>query len=137
MKDAFLHVPIHPSHYKFLLFAIGDEVYKFVVLPFGLTSAPRVFTKMVAPVAEWLHARETSMFPYIDDLQLWEISRVKAQVATDRGLLTLSSLGWVINVEKSNLVPTQCLDFIGATFRTDLGRAFMPQDRRDVLVALT
>ena len=91
---------------------------------------------MVAPVAEWLHARETSMIPYIDDLLLWEISRVKAQVATDRSLLALSSLGWVINAEKSSLVPTQDLDFIGATFRTDLGRAFLPHDRREVLRAL-
>ena len=28
------------------------------------------------------------------------------------------------------------MDFIGATFRTDLGKAFLPIDRREVLVAL-
>ena len=89
-----------PPHSKFLRFAIENEVYKFVVLPFGLTSAPRVFTKMVAPVAEWLHARETSMFPYIDDLLLRETSQAGAQSAIDTSLRLLSSLGWIVNVEK-------------------------------------
>ena len=68
LKDAYFHVPIHPSHWKFLRFCVGEEAYEFKVLPFGITTAPRVFTKMLAPVAEYVR-REIGLYtsPYLDD----------------------------------------------------------------------
>ncbi len=56
LKDAYLHVPIHPSHWRYFWFALRNAegaltVYQWKVLPFGLASAPRVFTKILAPVA--------------------------------------------------------------------------------------
>lgn len=48
LKDACTHILIHPCHWLYLRFAIGGHHYQYRVLPFGLASAPRVFTKCLA-----------------------------------------------------------------------------------------
>jgi len=40
--------------------------YKFQSLPFGLSSAPRVFTKTLKPVIAWL--RQIGLLVYLDDM---------------------------------------------------------------------
>ena len=47
LKDAYLQVPIHQSHQHLLTFLWEEKYYRFTCLPFGLSSAPRVFTKLI------------------------------------------------------------------------------------------
>lgn len=58
LKDAYFHVPIHRKSRHLLRFAVLIEgtmkVYQFKALPFGLTSAPRIVTKMTTPLANVL-----------------------------------------------------------------------------------
>ncbi|KAG6940406.1 ORF I polyprotein, partial [Chelydra serpentina] len=51
MKDAYFHIAIYPPHRRFLRFAVGQRHFQFTVLPFGLSMAPRFFTKCMAVVA--------------------------------------------------------------------------------------
>ncbi len=44
LQDAYLHVPIRRSSRKYLRFVSEGRCYQFTVLPFGLSTAPRVFT---------------------------------------------------------------------------------------------
>ena len=46
LHDAYFHVPIHPSSRKYLRFTFENKVYQFQVLPFGLNTAPQVFTRL-------------------------------------------------------------------------------------------
>ncbi len=60
LKDVYLQVPIHPSNWRYLPFALknaaGDLiVYQWKVIPFGLATIPRVFAKLQAPVTDDLH----------------------------------------------------------------------------------
>ena len=48
LKDAYLQVPMHPESRKFLRFMVGGKVYQFKVLCFGLSTAPQVFTRVMA-----------------------------------------------------------------------------------------
>ena len=57
LKDAYFHVPVCQEQWKYLRFRVGKRTFEFTVLPFGITTAPRVFTKMIAPVTE--HIRRT------------------------------------------------------------------------------
>lgn len=41
---------LHPAHQCFLHFAVGPLHYQFMALPFGLSSALLVLSKMLAPV---------------------------------------------------------------------------------------
>lgn len=49
MQDAYLHIPIHPSSKRYLRFAFQDKVYRFRALCFGLSTAPQMFTRVLAP----------------------------------------------------------------------------------------
>ncbi|KAJ1123571.1 hypothetical protein NDU88_002039 [Pleurodeles waltl] len=48
-------------------YLVGHEHFEFTVLPFGLTSAPQVFTKVMAVVAAHLRRSGVSGFSYLDD----------------------------------------------------------------------
>ena len=43
LKDAYFAVPIHLADRKYLTFQFRSTIYQFECLPFGLSSAPRVF----------------------------------------------------------------------------------------------
>ena len=50
LKDAYFATPIHKSNHKYLRFVYQGKHYQFQCLPFGLSSAPLVFTKTLKPV---------------------------------------------------------------------------------------
>ena len=68
LKDAYYSVPIHSSHRKYLKFRWNKILYAFRALPNGLACAPRIFTKILAPVYANLRSGVGGheCFPYID-----------------------------------------------------------------------
>ena len=50
LKDAYLTIPIHQDSQKYLKFRWRDKIYQYTALPFGLSAAPRCFTKVLKPV---------------------------------------------------------------------------------------
>ena len=54
LKDAYLSIPVHESSQKVLRFVWQGKCYQFKALPFGLCSAPRIFTKLLRPIAAFL-----------------------------------------------------------------------------------
>ena len=54
LKDAYLQIPIHPDHQHLLTFQWEEKTYMFQYLPFSLSAAPRVFTKLLKPVVRFL-----------------------------------------------------------------------------------
>ena len=72
LQDAYLQVPVHPQSRRYLRFCLGDQVYQFRVLCFGLSSAPQVFTRVMAPVFSVMHRSGFRILRYLDDwLVLW------------------------------------------------------------------
>ena len=56
LKEAYLQVPVHPASRHFLRFVFRDTVYQFNALCFDLSTAPQVFTRVMAPVSAILHS---------------------------------------------------------------------------------
>lgn len=50
LEDAYLLVPISPRSRRFLRFQWRSVTYEFAALPFGLSTAPYIFTKILKPV---------------------------------------------------------------------------------------
>jgi hypothetical protein len=48
LKDAYYYIPIALQHQKYLKFIWRDKLYCFTCLPMGLSSSPRVFTKVMS-----------------------------------------------------------------------------------------
>ena len=67
LQDAYFSVPIHNSHKKYLRFVFQGITYEFQCLPFGLSSAPRTFTKLLKPVIVLLRTQGIRIVIYLDD----------------------------------------------------------------------
>ena len=69
----FHHIEIFPAHRKFLSFAwdfgiSGSSRYcQFCVLPFGLSSAPFIFTKMLKPLLKSWRSKGIPIAIFLDD----------------------------------------------------------------------
>ncbi len=129
LQDAYLHVPIRRSSRKFLRFVSEGKFYQFSVLPFGLSTAPRVFTILMEAVASAARRMGVSLLQYLDDWLLFSQSRGRLL----RNLATLwdliLSLGLIPNLEKSELIPSQNFSYVGMNFLTDLGIVRLPEER--------
>ena len=62
----YFHVSIHPSSRKYLRIAFENKVYQFRVLPFGLNTAPQIFTRLGHTVTGYLHLLGILVIPYLD-----------------------------------------------------------------------
>ena len=135
LQDAYFHVPIHPSSRKYLRFAFENRVYQFQVLPFGLNTAPQVFTRLGHTVTAYLHRQGVSVIPYLDD---WLVHHPDRQILLRHQALlidTLDLVGFILNRKKSELDLTQDLQFLGIHLRLDLGRALLPESKAGEIVA--
>lgn len=135
LKDAYFHVGIFKKHRKFLRFCVQGQVYQFKALCFGPTSAPRVFTKIVSVVAAHLRSQNVRLAVYLDDWM--SVNQEKQALLQDRELMLnlLTRLGFIINLEKSNLIPTQTITYLGALFKLKKFLVFPTQDRIQSLLA--
>ena len=68
LKDAYFSIPIHPDHYKYFRFTWKSNLYEFVCLPYGLSSAPRVFTKVMKPFVSTVRNKGIRLVIYLDDI---------------------------------------------------------------------
>jgi len=134
LKDAYFHVPIARCHHKYLRFLWQGQAYEYRVLPFGLSSAPRVFTKVLAPVIAHLRKHGVQVYAYLDDILIASDSQSAAHEAVRLALDFLTRAGFVLNLKKSDLTPTQDLVYIGGRFRTLLGHVFLPERRLQALL---
>ena len=106
LKDAYLTVPIHQDHQRFLHFQWQGQTWQFRVLPFGLSSAPLTFTKLTKPIVSTLRRLGIRMSLYLDDMLLMADSVQEARAYLRTAIEILVALGFVINMEKSTYIPT-------------------------------
>ena len=119
LSDAYLHIPIHPNSRKYLRFCYKAQVFQFTSLPFGLATAPQVFTMIVKEVKLMALSRGLRIHQYLDDWLIRSQSQEEAQVDTQAVVDLTQSLGWIINQEKSELKPTQVFSFVGYEYHLD------------------
>ncbi len=129
LKDAYFHVSILPRHRPFLRFAFEGQAYQYKVLPFGLSLSPRVFTKVVEAALVPLREQGVRILNYLDDWLILAQSRKQLSAHRDLVLKHLSLLGLRVNWEKSKLVPTQRISFLGMEFDSVNQTARLTQER--------
>ena len=105
LQDAYLQVPVHPDRRKFLRFMACGRVFQLKALCFGLSTAPQVFLRVMAPVSAFLHQSGIWICRYLNDWLIQASSRELVLQALDSVLRLCLDLGIVINRDKSNLVP--------------------------------
>lgn len=66
-KDACFQIPIWEGHRRFLRFACDGKVFEFCVLPFGISLAPRTFTRCMDAVLRPLQWEGLRILKYSDN----------------------------------------------------------------------
>ncbi|CAI7926431.1 unnamed protein product [Closterium sp. NIES-54] len=130
LKSGYHHVDIHPCCWKFLGFQFDGRSYVFRSLPFGLATAPFVFTQLIKQLARRWRALGVRVIPYVDDILF--LCRTAADVRTTGQMVVqdLSKAGLVINSKKSHLQPTQQLRFLGVELDTQRGQFSIGREHR-------
>ena len=113
LKDAYYTVRVDPSYQNYLKFQKNGQLYAYTCLPNGLSSCPRIFTKLFKlPLAE---LREMGFInsAYIDDLYLQGSDCTQCFKNITETLTLFDKLGFVIHPDKSQILPSQEIVYLG------------------------
>ena len=113
LKDAYYLIAIAQEHQKYLKFKWKGQLYQFTCLAQGLSSAPRLFTKLMKPVYSKLRAMGHISSGYIDDSFLVGYSYAECETNVNDTLKCFQELGFLPHTEKSVTKPTQVLQHLG------------------------
>lgn len=136
IEDAYLLVKIHPSFRKYLCFKWRNQIFWFLALPFGLSTAPFIFTKIMrAPIA-FLREENYQSVVYLDDCLLLGFSELECRKNLQAHINLLTALGFIINFQKSELEPSTERKYLGFIFNSEKQTIAIPGTRRQKLYSL-
>ena len=137
LSDAYYSISISPESQKYLKFRVGHQLNKFITLPNGLSSAPRIFTKLMKPVYSKLRTRGHISSGYLDDSFLLGDTpdQCKANIYDTR-FTPFGDLGFNVSREKSITHPTQVIEHVGFVLNSINMTMTLPKEKIDKIIQL-
>ena len=132
IEDGFFNIRLRPDHSKYLAFKWKNNVYCWNVLPFGWSSSPFYFCKIVRAFVGYLRHKDVRIVSYVDDFIL---ASGKEDIVKHREFVLneLKNFGFKLNKDKSELEPSTKKKFIGFVIETDATagqvKISIPKDR--------
>lgn len=136
LENVYLLVPVAQEHRIYLRFQWRSILYEFTVSPFGLSTAPFIFRKILRLIVAYLRSEGYCSIIYFDDFLLIDLSKeecLKNLYASENLLL---SLGFLINHSKSQLVSAQNCKYLGFIFHSVQQSIAIPLSHRNNLLKL-
>ena len=128
-KDAYFHIPTQEQSRKYLRFHVQGQTYQFRALPFGLSTEPMEFTVVAKEVRLMAIHKGIRIHQYLDDRLVRARSLQTCLRHTQMLVKMCQDLGWLVNLEKSELEPKQVFNFEGYQFDLRSGRVRPTPDR--------
>ena len=129
LTDAYHAIAMHPLFQRFLTFIFLDVYYQYTCLPQGLTSSPRIFTKVMKTVLTYLRSFAIKIAAWLDDFLLAACSAEVVQSQADFTIKTFQELGFVPNLAKSQLEPVQRILHVGLVWDSVSFTVSVPEDK--------
>ena len=140
LKSGYHHIDIHKEHWKYLGFAWGEgpntKYYVFCVLPFGLTTAPYLFTKLLRPLVKHWRGQGIRAIVYLDDGIVAAKGESSARGTSNKIQEDLEKAGFVVNIAKCEWEPSQVCTWLGFVINLSEGHIEVPQEKIDDLRSL-
>lgn len=130
LKEAYFLLPISIKHRKYLRFIFEGNCFEFNAMPYGLSAAPRVFTKLMKEIVNHLRSKGYRSVIYLDDILCIGDTYSDCLNNVTKTIELLNCLGFVINYEKSNLEPRQICKFLGFIYNTINMSLSLPATKR-------
>ena len=115
-------------------FHLQGQSYQFKALPFGLSTAPMVFTVVAKEVKLMALQRGIRIHQYLDDWLVRATSHQTCLQHTQTLVALCRELGWLVNKEKSELEPKQIFNSVGYQFDLKEGRVRPTPERWQTLI---
>ena len=116
LKDGYHHIPVHINIRKYFRFVIAGKPYQFCVLLFGLSTAPREFTKTLATVVQLLRSMGPCLSGQLDHPCLFSRSESSIYPGNHDPI----AIFWLaVNWKKSMLTPSRIIYFLGLHFNPE------------------
>lgn len=77
LKEAYLHIPLHPAHRRYLHFVYANRHFKYWTMLFRLSSALRTFTKLLVAGAA-IRLNLICIMCYLDNILILSSSQAQA-----------------------------------------------------------
>ncbi|VDL82191.1 unnamed protein product [Nippostrongylus brasiliensis] len=129
MCDAYFAINIAEDNRNYLAFYWNGSAYRFTCLPFGLATAPYVYTKLMRVVVTHLRARGMRLINYLDDWIFFSENASACEREVTYAAHFFESLGMRINYSKSVMSPTQRIEFLGMEIDTVRGDFIVPGNK--------
>lgn len=133
IKQGYHHIDIFEPHQKFLGFSwvIDGKIryFVFTVLPFGLTSAPFIFTKIMRCLIKYWRTNGIKIACFLDDGLGVSDSYEKTLKNSKFVKNSLKKAGFIVNKEKSVWNPSQKLIWLGIEINLKDCFYCIPQER--------
>ena len=136
LKDAYYLIPIAKEDRKYLRFYFQSELFEFTTLPFGLSCAPYIYTKLMKPIVAFLRKLGFLSVIYLDDLLLMGKNYSDCMENINFTITTLNKLGFVVNYKKSNIFPSMNCTFLGLCLDSEKMTIELPKDKRNSTLKL-
>ena len=139
LTSGYHHIDIHPEQRKYLgfhwLFPNGQTKYFiFNVLPFGLSSACYIFTKILRPYVKKWRSKGIKSIIFIDDGICGSKTYRQTESIANTVVSDLRKGGWFVNFEKSRLIPTQKGKWLGTIIDTQNSTFYVPEEKINNLI---
>ena len=137
LRDAYRIVPVHPNDRPLLGMQWRDSIYIDTALPFGLRSAPKIFSALADALLWILQFQGASpSLHYLDDfLLIGSPNSSNCSQALQTTLDICKVLGVPIAEEKTE-GPVTSLTFLGIEIDTDLLQLRLPSSKLNALSAM-
>jgi hypothetical protein len=112
-SSAFWNVRVSPRTSKYLGFAWAGRLFTWVCLPFGLKTSPFVFSFVSLQVVKQLRSEGILIVFYQDDLFLCHPTKAGCELSVLRALSLLDRLNVRVSWDKSSLLPSQRVIYLG------------------------
>ena len=116
LVDTYFHIPIQRGYRKCLRFQTRDIIYQFWALPFSLSPAPWVFSKIMTDIKMLVYVMGINLCQYLDDWLIYSPSHDQCLRDTVQVLNLCHTMGLLIHNKKSELIPKQKFLFLGYQF---------------------
>ncbi|KAM9954871.1 hypothetical protein ACTFIW_000974 [Dictyostelium discoideum] len=134
IKKAYLHVLVDPQYRDLFRFVWKGSHYRWKTMPFGLSTAPRIFTMLLRPVLRMLRDINVSVIAYLDDLLIVGSTKEECLSNLKKTMDLLVKLGFKLNLEKSVLEPTQSITFLGLQIDSVSMKLLVPKEKKKSVI---
>ena len=131
LKSGYHHIDIFEAHQEYFSWKFGnvEKIFKFTVLPFGLSTAGHIFTNVVKCLVTKWRSEGKLVVVYLDDGTALAENKLACQKIAEQMRQDILDSGFVPNKDKCVWSPSQIIKWLGFIINLQDGILEIPDEK--------